>query len=199
MFERGDFRSTKLEKSVISEALSGSRNFSTRSVFDVSTTIFLSHKHKDLEDEKEAAGVIEMLEDYGAKIYIDSMDNRMPGETSGETAARIKDIIRYCNKFILLATETAIQSFWCNWELGLGDVHKYIDHIALVPVKEKDTFDSQYKGNEYLQIYPQIVYRKGNTPNLRGEYLRQGYYVRSPHEIDGFYTVTTLDDWLNNK
>ena len=36
------------------------------------------------------------------------MDNKMPKETSGDTAKRIKDIIKYCDKFILMATENVI-------------------------------------------------------------------------------------------
>lgn len=42
------------------------------------------------------------------------MDNKMPGQTSGDTALRIKEVIKFSNKFILLATGKAIESYWCN-------------------------------------------------------------------------------------
>ena len=85
-------------------------------------TVFLSHKHDDLEDMK---GVIGMLErKFNVNVYIDSMDGAMPKTTCGETASRIKGKINDCDKFILLATEGAIESKWCNWELGFGDAKK---------------------------------------------------------------------------
>lgn len=50
----------------------------------------------------------------------------MPKVTSAETATRIKDRISRCDKFILLATNGAIDSKWCNWELGFGDAKNII-------------------------------------------------------------------------
>jgi hypothetical protein len=160
IFEKGHFKSSRLQKSFINESLNKTKTFSERTAYDTKTTVFLSHKHKDLEELEEATGVIELLEDLGVKVYIDSMDNKMPEQTSGETASRIKEVIKYCNKFILLATEKAIESYWCNWELGIGDVHKFERNIAILPVKEKGQYNHQYKGNEYLQIYPHIDYEE---------------------------------------
>ena len=132
-----------------------------------------------MEDVEELTGVMEIIENLGAKVYIDSMDNKMPNHTCGDTALRIKDVIKHCKKFILIATEKAIESYWCNWELGIGDTHKYIDHIAIVPIKKKGESDSSYKGNEYLQIYPRINYNKAFT-NIRGVKFKEGYYVEKP-------------------
>lgn len=198
IFEKGHFQSTRLEKSLINESLRETRTFSARSAYDVKTTVFLSHKHEDLDEIKEAAGVIEFLEGLGVKVYIDSMDNKMPHQTSGETAARIKEVIEYCDKFILLATTKAITSMWCNWELGIGDVHKFKKHIAILPVKEKGEYDFEYKGNEYLQIYPHITYRDGTT-YYRSTYERitEGYYVAEPENEEGVTIITPINAWLN--
>src|SRR5690606_7451084 len=118
------------QKGFITESFRQSRLFSLSTTYSLKPTVFLSHKHDDLEDEEELKGFIDVLEQHGAKVYIDSLDNTMPEETSGDTAKRIKEIIKYCKNFILLATERAIESHWCNWELGIGDTHKYIEHIA---------------------------------------------------------------------
>ncbi len=104
----------------------------------------------------------------------------MPYVTSGETARRIKEKIRNSKKFILIATEAAIASKWCNWELGYGDAYKYRDHIAIIPIKESR--DRIYTGSEYLQIYPIIT----------NEYQ---------HSIGNYYveyqdTKISLKDWL---
>ncbi len=197
IFQKGHFRSSRLEKSIINESLNKSKTFSAKNAYDTKATVFLSHKHKDLDELEEATGVIEMLEDLGIKVYIDSMDNKMPGQTSGDTAARIKDMIKYCNKFILLATEKAIASYWCNWELGIGDVHKFLKNIAILPIKEKGEYDSQYKGNEYLQIYPRIDYEDGTNYSNNGGLISAGYYVSDPPAKDGIRYITTLKTWLS--
>ncbi|WP_318344372.1 toll/interleukin-1 receptor domain-containing protein [Flagellimonas baculiformis] len=113
-------------------------------------TVFLSHKHDDSEVLEH---VIEMFTSLGVKVYVDWQDEDMPTKTSGETAVKIKEKIKENDKFILLATENAIQSKWCNWELGFGDSEKYLDNIAIMPITEND---GSWSGNEYLQIYPII-------------------------------------------
>jgi hypothetical protein len=198
IFEKGHFRGSRLQKSIIAESLSRTQTFSARSAYDTKKTIFLSHKHKDLEEIEEATGVVELLEDLGVKVYIDSMDNKMPNQTSGETAARIKEIIKYCDKFILLATAKAIESFWCNWELGIGDVHKFNKNIAILPVKEKGQYNFEYKGNEYLQIYPHVDYEDGtNSYRNNGGLIPSGYYVSEPLNNEGIRYITSLKTWLN--
>ena len=188
LFERGHFNSNKIKDSFVNESLRKVKTFSASNAYDYKPTVFLSHKHSDLEDLK---GVMGMLENLGAKIYIDSMDNKMPKETSGDTAKRIKEVIKYCKKFVLLATEDAIESYWCNWELGIGDILKFKNHIAILPMKETGESDFEYKGNEYLQIYPSITYYKGFT-NWRGHYFKSGYYVKNP---DDNY-IYELSEWL---
>lgn len=195
IFERGFFNSTKIEKGFINESLTETRSLSFRNKTQNKPTVFLSHKHSDLEDLQ---GVMGMLQKIGAKIYIDSMDNKMPKQTSGETAQRIKEVIKYCNKFILLATDKAIESYWCNWELGIGDTHKYIKHIAILPMKEKDSYDHNYKGNEYMQIYPSIDYENGSGRYRNNSPIPAGYYVSNPINSEGIRIITPLLTWLNN-
>lgn len=192
IFERGYFDNKVVTESKVNDSYRAIKNFSSSSEISYKPTVFLSHKHDDLDDLK---GVIGLLEEYGAKVYIDSMDNKMPDQTCGDTAKRIKEIIKYCKKFILLATDDAIESYWCNWELGIGDTYRYFDNIAILPMKDKSTYDHKYKGNEYLQIYPQISYNKAFT-NRRGTYFKEGFYVEQPI-IDGHRYITELKQWLN--
>ena len=78
----------------------------------------------------------------------------MPAYTNAETAHKLKQKIEVADKFILVATPNAINSKWCNWELGLGDAAKYKEHIALLPINR--TYEN-FRGAEYLKIYPYIV------------------------------------------
>ena len=102
--------------------LNESYDVRSRQPFSNEITVFLSHKHDDGEILKN---VISMLKNLGINVYVDWMDEDMPKQTSGTTAVKIKQKIRSCRKFILLATEGAIASKWCNWELGYGDAYKY--------------------------------------------------------------------------
>lgn len=129
----------------VNESKQESRTYAT-------TSIFLSHSHNDL-DKKPVNEVIVLLRKSGVRVYIDSLDSNMPPFTNAETARKIKDAIKINKKFIFLATNNAINSKWCNWELGFGDAYKYMDHIALFPISEAS---GTWEGNEYLRIYPRI-------------------------------------------
>ncbi len=190
IFERGDFDINAVNESVVNMHFSATRSFkSGGKIYESKPTVFISHKHEDL---KELKGVLGFIESIGAKVYIDSMDNSMPTSTSGETADRIKTVIKETDKFILLATDKAVESKWCNWELGIGDVHKYSKNIAILPMKEKGGYDFQYKGNEYMQIYPSIEYQSGYNKYDNDSYIPKGYYVRE----NGY--ITSLETWLNH-
>lgn len=119
----------------------------------------------------------------------------MPKTTSAETARRIKGRIEGCKKFILLATEGAIESKWCNWDLGYGDAKKFKGHIAILPLKKKGTSEFAYKGYEYLRIYPAITYYSQGETYKDGSPLSPGYYVRE-RDKDSNY-ITPLNKWLN--
>lgn len=155
------------------------------------TKIFLSHKHDEMQ---ELEGAIAFLKNFGVDIYVDWLDEGMPKTTSGQTAVRIKEKIKENQKFILLATEAAINSKWCNWELGLGDASKYIQNIAIFPIK-KDY--SEFSGSEYLQIYPYIDYLE-TSRYINGHYRGSGAYVVFPN-INGNNKVITLSEWLRSR
>lgn len=193
LFERGSFSNYRITDSQLNEVRSETRSFSEGGRISYKTTIFLSHKHSDLEDLKDIIGFLRRY--YNVDVYIDSMDTEMPKETSGETAQRIKKIIVECDRFVLLATDAAIESKWCNWELGFGDAHKYRDKIALFPLKEKNSYDYQYKGNEYMQIYPFIAFYDGTEYYNNGEPIERGYYV-CYYIQEGTIRIQRLRDWL---
>lgn len=158
------------------------------------TTVFISHRHDDLEDLSGLIGFLE--QNYNVKAYIDSKDSSMPSVTSGATASKIKERIRQCNKFILLATDGAVESKWCNWELGYGDSQKFSSKdIAILPLKRKGYSDSSYKGNEYMQIYPYISFYEGNEIYTTGRYVNRGYYVVTDDE-KGVHNIIPLENWL---
>ena len=180
-------RSTKISSLTLNESLKNFRNESTY----LKTKIFLSHKHDELEPLE---GAISFLKDFSVDIYIDWLDEGMPKTTSGLTAVGIKQKIKDNHKFILLATEGAINSKWCNWELGLGDAEKYIENIAILPVK-KDYSD--FSGSEYLEIYP-YIFNIENYQFFKGVYMSPGTYVMYP-SVNGNNKVVLLKEWIQKK
>ena len=162
------------DKYTITEAIN---KRSKRSSQSDEITVFVSHKHDDAE---EFQSVLRILSALGIKLYLDWQDGEMPKETCGETAIKLKNKIRSCQKFLLVATENAIASKWCNWELGYGDAHKFLKNIAIFPVFNNDR---TWKGNEYLQIYPAIEYWQTSDQ----------YIVKYP---DG--KIDYIEEWLNN-
>lgn len=188
IFEQGEFRNYS------NINLSESRTIiQEQTTYSKITTVFISHKHDDLDDLKGLIGFLEKM--YSVKAYIDSKDPSMPKKTSGETAKNIKNRIIKCNKFILLATNSAVESKWCNWELGYGDAQKYRENIALFPMKSEGASNSEYKGSEYMQIYPYICYYNGTEKYTSGNLIAKGYYVRYT-ENESTY-ITPLADWFN--
>lgn len=180
----GDFAS----RNILNESLNRSRTFSESSIRSGSgTTVFVSHKHSDL-DNTELRGVLQYLTKiYNIIPYIDCMDPNMPDQTCAETANRIKSVIGACERFILLATEDALKSMWCNWEVGIADKTKYsLDSMAILPLLERNQNDNDYIGNEYLRLYPYII-KEITSP---GRYC---YYVQIPRTG----CKVLLSEWIN--
>ncbi|MDR6525322.1 hypothetical protein J2787_000692 [Chryseobacterium rhizosphaerae] len=82
----------------------------------------------------------------GVDVYVDWLDNGMPKNTNCSIATRIKGKIKQNDKFILLATEAAIVSKWCNWELGYGGAQKYFKNIVVMAITNSE--NNSFSGSE---------------------------------------------------
>lgn len=154
--------------------------------------VFLSHKH---DEHTILQDVVEFLKKEGVDVYVDWMDPTMPAYTNAETAHKLKEKIKVSDKFILIATPNAINSKWCNWELGLGDAEKYIENIALLPINKN--YES-FKGAEYLVIYPFIDFENGTNKYTDGRSITKGYYVKYRLPA-GNHRLVSLKEWLRSK
>ncbi|RNI24033.1 toll/interleukin-1 receptor domain-containing protein [Rufibacter latericius] len=148
-------------------------------------TVFLSHSHSDAEGNKEVfEGAISLLSAQGVEVYVDWLDDNMPKVTDASTATKLKEKIKSNKKFVLLASPSAISSNWVNWELGLGDAAKYLEHIALFPFVSNG---GTWKDAEYLRIYPYIEKANMYLPDS----AKDNYIVRFPNG-----TSQSLSSWL---
>jgi len=179
---------TKAQFASIAQAKSGGRGLrgivNESRMFSKSastTSIFLSHSHHD-KDVVEQAKIF--FENLGITIYVDWADQTMPEGTNDVTATKIKNqIISTNERFVLLATNNAVASKWCNWEVGIADPFKLPNKkMALLPLADNS---GAWNGNEYLQIYPRIERSSINVND---------YFVWHP---DG--TGEPINDWLKRK
>ncbi len=104
-------------------------------------------------------GVIRVLENHGASVYIDKKDPSLPPYVNKETAASLKSRIKQSRKFVLLATQNSKDSKWVPWELGVADGFKTLRNIALIPTVE-DNHRDNWTDWEYLGLYDRIVWGK---------------------------------------
>jgi len=124
------------------------------------TLIFLSHSHLD----KTIVSKISLLFDkLDTELYVDWLDKSLPETASKITADSIKTKISECNHFLFLATYHGLRSKWCNWEIGIADILKSEDKLAILPVQSKS---GNWSGNEYLQLYPEMVIENENLDSL---------------------------------
>lgn len=141
----------KYDKTLIMESYTFEKKASYQS-FDV----FLSHSSKD---KYELPSVINFLTEYGVNVYIDKSDKELPKKTSPETGEILKNRISESKKFIILVSPNSKESKWIPWELGLADVKKKIENIALLPIVQTHS-NSNWAEQEYLGLYPRIVFEK---------------------------------------
>lgn len=138
--------------------------------------VFLSHSSKDID---RITGVIRFLEQFGAYVYIDKIDEELPKVTNRETAEVLKKRIIDIPKFVVFVTPNSKESKWIPWELGLADGMKDIRNIAILPAAQYEN-EIQWTGREYLGIYPKIMNYNGN------------WIVYYPQDNKGLY----LENWL---
>lgn len=189
IFEKGDFRRYRLmdieraKGTVRKVSHSGSRV----------PTVFILHEDEDTEELKDVMGFIQNK--YMANVYIKNRGENGVEENSGGSIEEIVERIGECDKFILLATEVAIESDICKRELGLADAQKQKTNIALLPIKPKKKLDHEYRGSRFLTQYPYITYYNSGEEYVDGKKVVPGYYV-CVNNGDDTQTIIPFEYWL---
>lgn len=137
-----------LKKRVFLKELLGSLKEPQRSL---RKAVFLSHSHKDKD---LAEGFQNLLEEHGMSVYIDWQDHTLPNNPNKKTAEKIKTKIKTSDLFVLLATNNALLSKWCPWEIGVADsFYSNGESILIVPIVDTS---GEFNGSEYLQLYRRL-------------------------------------------
>lgn len=125
-----------------------SRRFSLTDQYD----IFLSHTYQDAD---VIYGIRSIIEKLGLKVYVDWMDGPAldRGKVTAQTAQILRDRMQNCSSLVYVHSPNATQSVWMPWELGYFDGLKP-RHVWILPMVSE--YDSEFKGQEYLGLYPPI-------------------------------------------
>lgn len=146
-------------------------------------SVFLSHS---TADEDILPGVIRLLEEHGASVYIDKKDETLPPYTNRETALALKQRIQQSKKFIVLTSVKSKESRWVPWELGMADGYLSPKNTAILPALDSAT-DHKWSEREYLGVYDRIVFGK------LGSRERPVYMVRNQEKN----SARELREWLS--
>ena len=123
--------------------------------------LFISHSSAD---NRWLPGLISLLQNHEARVYVDQEDVRLPRVPSPETAAVLREALRSCPRFVLFVSTNTKASTWIPWELGLGDGHLGPTNVALFPAARSST-EQSWADQEYLGLYRRIVWgRLGDAP-----------------------------------
>jgi hypothetical protein len=152
------------------------RAFSETKTYD----IFLSHSVRDAE---LILGMKATFEALKYSVYVDWIEDPQldRSKVSSTTADKLRKRMDTSKSLFYVTTQNAESSRWMPWECGYFDGKK--GKSAIVPIVNY-SYDNNYKGQEYLGLYPYIV----EQPNRFG---KQMLWVR---KSDSLYIA--YDDWV---
>jgi hypothetical protein len=125
-----------------------SRRFSSTNCYDV----FLSHAYQDAD---AIHGVRSIIESLTLTVYVDWIDDAGldRGRVTSKTAQVLRERMRASSCLVYVHSSSAAHSVWMPWELGYFDAFKP-SHVWILPLVSE--FDSEFKGQEYLGLYPPL-------------------------------------------
>jgi hypothetical protein len=113
--------------------------------------LFLSHSLADLPHLKYA---VDLLEQNGARVYIDVKDASVANVSAADAAKRLRSAIRETRRLVVLVTENTHTSRWIPWEMGLADAVTSVgaDRIALLPLRSSSSASELWAKQEYFEL-----------------------------------------------
>lgn len=143
---------------------------------------FLSHSS---QDDELMPVVVEILENHGAQVYLDTKDPTLSTCSGRGVAIQLRSRIKSSKKFVVFVSDNVKDSKWVPWELGVSDGYKNSRNTAIFPTVEK-SYETAWLSQEYLGAYDRIVWGAltGYSENL--------WMVWNQDEN----TACTLAEWL---
>ncbi|MCB1307411.1 MAG: toll/interleukin-1 receptor domain-containing protein [Leptospiraceae bacterium] len=161
-----EFQKSRLSESFGGEQLYTEQLLSSARSFDSAQTydIFLSHSYAD---KQEVAALYSFIRKIGYTVYVDWIQDPQLSRANitKSTANTLRTRMRNCKSLVYAHSLNAKQSRWVPWELGFMDAEK--NRVAILPITEEKNRPDEYKGAEYLGLYPYVTSAKtSNTKKL---------------------------------
>ena len=117
--------------------------------------IFLSHSYLDHE---LVYTIVDLFNDAGYSVYVDwIIDEQLDrSKVDRQTSEILRKRMDSSKGLAYVSTTNIATSKWCPWELGYVDGKK-CGRCAILPVVK--TKHDEFKGQEYLSLYPYIDYQ----------------------------------------
>jgi hypothetical protein len=137
-----------VSKSASQILLEDSARFSETDRYDV----FLSHSYQDADT---IYGVKKIIESLGLSVYVDWIDDASldRSKVTTRTAQVLKQRMKVSSCLVYAHSSNATHSVWMPWELGYFDGIR-TGYVWILPLVAQD--DSEFKGQEYLGLYPPV-------------------------------------------
>jgi len=149
-FRRGTV--INLNESIIFYNIKESKKFNPNMEYD----IFLSHSYADKDIIEELVFSLMQMKNFSFSIYIDWIEDRQlkRNNVNAKTADILKARMKNCKCLLFVTSEKYSESKWMPWELGYFDGFK--NKVAILPLSLNLNPEENYKGQEYLGLYPYI-------------------------------------------
>ena len=137
-----------VSKSASQILIEDSARFSDTDRYDV----FLSHSYQDAD---AIYGVKKIIESLGLSVYVDWIEDAGldRGKVTTRTAQVLRQRMKVSSCLVYAHSSNATHSVWMPWELGYFDGIKP-GYVWILPIVTQD--DSEFKGQEYLGLYPPV-------------------------------------------
>lgn len=146
--------------------------------------IFISHSYLD---KIEIDALYYIFEECGYSVFIDWKQEELQdrNQITKEVANKLKRYMKNCKCLLYVSTKNSSNSKWCPWELGFVDGLK--DRVAILPILKEPVVN--YKGQEYLGIYPYVDYEKTTKDGI------YEFWVNNP---DNPKMYSNLRKWIED-
>jgi len=116
--------------------------------------IFLSHSYQDARLVK---ALRDQLIEAGFTVYVDWIEDAQlnRGKVTKHTAELLRKRMNQSKCLLFMTSNTSSKSVWMPWELGYMDA-KTNERVAIAPIVETYEKDNEFRGQEYLGIYPYL-------------------------------------------
>ena len=132
--------------------------------------IFLSHSYSDKDSIKAIKQTIEVM---GFTVYVDWIhDSHLDrSKVTKESADLLRKRMKQCRALFFVTSSASPESKWMPWELGYFDA--FGQRVAILPLVVTATSSNDYKGQEYLGLYPYVTKARAQGETKETLWIRE--------------------------